>query len=87
MLHLIPNHLDLPHPTPLPSPNTLHCTLSQEKRARGEPTVPSTIAEVFQINPFMRVNEEAVKRHAGTSDPVEVMQFLRDGKDKFKPKS
>ena len=60
---------------------------SQEKRAKGEPTVPSTIAEVFQINPFMRVNEEAVQRHAGSSDPVKVMQILRDGKDTFKPKS
>lgn len=56
-----------------------------KKRADGEPTVPSTIAEEKQINPFMRVNVDAVQQFAKASgDAIETMTVLRKIKDAFK---
>ncbi|XP_059096873.1 hydroxyacylglutathione hydrolase, mitochondrial-like [Tigriopus californicus] len=58
----------------------------EEKRALNppEPTVPSTIGEEKQINPFMRVNEPTVQTHAGKDTPIETMAALRAEKDNFK---
>ncbi|XP_053133091.1 hydroxyacylglutathione hydrolase-like protein [Hemicordylus capensis] len=51
------------------------------------PTVPSTLAEEFLYNPFLRVSEEAVQKFTGKVDPVEVFAALRQAKDSFrKPK-
>ncbi|ELW67799.1 Hydroxyacylglutathione hydrolase, mitochondrial [Tupaia chinensis] len=58
--------------------------LLQEKYGIGEPTVPSTIAEEFTYNPFMRVREKTVQQHAGESDPVATMRAIRREKDQFK---
>ncbi|XP_040569848.1 hydroxyacylglutathione hydrolase, mitochondrial isoform X2 [Lepeophtheirus salmonis] len=49
-----------------------------------EPTVPSTIGEEKEINPFMRVGVESVMKHTHTSDPIETMKALRSEKDDFK---
>lgn len=54
------------------------------KRAASEPTVPSTIAEEKQINPFMRVHESSVQQFAKSSDPIETMSIIRKIKDSFK---
>ncbi|XP_013387775.1 hydroxyacylglutathione hydrolase, mitochondrial-like isoform X2 [Lingula anatina] len=59
---------------------------AQSQRSKNEPTVPSTIAEELQYNPFMRVTESSVQQHAKKSDSVEVMGFLRREKDNFKGK-
>ncbi|XP_032930035.1 hydroxyacylglutathione hydrolase, mitochondrial isoform X1 [Catharus ustulatus] len=50
----------------------------------GEPTIPSTIAEEFTYNPFMRVREKSVQEHAGETDPVRTMGALRKEKDNFR---
>lgn len=50
------------------------------------PTVPSTIAEEWLINPFMRVGEATVQAHVGETDPVETMRAVRAEKDNFKQK-
>jgi len=50
------------------------------------PTVPSTVAEEWQLNPFMRVGESTVQAHAGETDPVETMRAIRAEKDNFKKK-
>jgi len=50
------------------------------------PTVPSTIAEEWLINPFMRVGEATVQAHAGETDPIETMRVIRAEKDNFKKK-
>ncbi|KAG8506401.1 Hydroxyacylglutathione hydrolase, mitochondrial, partial [Galemys pyrenaicus] len=61
------------------------CPLAlQEKHRVGEPTVPSTIAEEFTYNPFMRVREKTVQQHAGEADPVATMRAIRREKDHFK---
>jgi len=58
-------------------------------RARGEPTVPSTLAEELDTNPFLRCAEPEVvasaKRHAGRSlsGPVEVFAAIRAWKNAF----
>ncbi|HSN18459.1 MAG TPA: hydroxyacylglutathione hydrolase [Gammaproteobacteria bacterium] len=58
-------------------------------RARGEVTLPSTIAMERRINPFLRCSEPAVReaasRHAGESltDPVEIFAVIRQWKDGF----
>ena len=60
------------------------------KRARGEPTVPSTIAEELATNPFLRCAEPEViasaSRQAGRplAGPVEVFAAVRAWKDGFR---
>jgi hydroxyacylglutathione hydrolase len=59
------------------------------KRVRGEPTVPSTIADELATNPFLRCAEPEViasaERHAGRrlKDPVEVFAQIRAWKNSF----
>jgi len=55
-----------------------------QKRDKGEPTVPSTIAEEKKINPFMRVHSATVQKHCGCGDPLSAMQAIRKEKDNFK---
>ncbi|XP_058536429.1 hydroxyacylglutathione hydrolase, mitochondrial isoform X1 [Ochotona princeps] len=57
---------------------------AKERSGSGEPTVPSTIAEEFTYNPFMRVREKSVQQHAGETDPVTTMRAIRREKDQFK---
>jgi hydroxyacylglutathione hydrolase len=62
---------------------------AQAARARGEPTLPSTISLERETNPFLRVGEapviEAASRHAGCrlGDPVSVFAEIRRWKDTF----
>ena len=59
------------------------------RRERGEPTVPSTIGEELDTNPFLRCDAPEViasaQRHAGRrlAGPVEVFAAIRDWKNKF----
>jgi hydroxyacylglutathione hydrolase len=61
----------------------------QAKRNRGEPTVPSTIAEERATNPFLRVDEPTVRaaaeRHAGRAlaDRIAVFAEVRAWKNAF----
>ncbi|XP_034480444.1 hydroxyacylglutathione hydrolase, mitochondrial isoform X2 [Drosophila innubila] len=55
------------------------------RRASKDPTVPSTIGEEKSWNPFMRVNETTVQKHAGgEANPIVTMGALRKEKDNFK---
>jgi hydroxyacylglutathione hydrolase len=57
------------------------------KRERGEPTLPSTIADERATNPFLRCGQPeviaSVERHAGRklTDPVEIFAELRTWKN------
>uniref|UniRef100_A0A673MSJ0 Hydroxyacylglutathione hydrolase, mitochondrial-like n=1 Tax=Sinocyclocheilus rhinocerous TaxID=307959 RepID=A0A673MSJ0_9TELE len=53
----------------------------QKKLTWAKPTIPSTVADEFTFNPFMRVREKSVPEHAGTSDPIEAMRSIRKEKD------
>lgn len=58
-----------------------------ELRGRGEPTVPSTIADERKTNPFLRCGEPSVRAFAGATDSTsvaEVLAVVRAAKDSFK---
>jgi hydroxyacylglutathione hydrolase len=54
-------------------------------RAAGKPTVPSTMAEERATNPFLRADDEGLKRAAGLAgrDEVAVFAEIRRRKDMF----
>ena len=62
---------------------------AQEQRSRGEPTVPSMLAEELATNPFLRGGEPAViaaaAAHAGRAieGKVDAFAVLRAWKDRF----
>lgn len=59
----------------------------QQARAQGRPTLPSTIAQERQINPFLRGQDAGVQRQAATqgeaSDALTTFTTLRSWKDRF----
>jgi len=60
---------------------------AKKQRDQKLPTVPSTVAEEFTYNPFMRVDEPTVRTGLGlplTSDSDFVMGELRKTKDNWK---
>ena len=62
----------------------------EERRSRGEPTLPSTIALEQDINPFLRVRQPAVAQSAhryngaDEGDQVAVFAALRQWKNEFR---
>lgn len=61
----------------------------EARRARGEPTLPSTMGEELETNPFLRCSVPeviaAAERHAGRAlgGPVEVFAEIRSWKNAF----
>lgn len=68
---------------------TVRDARERAKRARGEPTLPSTIGDERATNPFLRASlpalAAAAAQHAGRTlrSPVEVFAELRSWKDHF----
>jgi hydroxyacylglutathione hydrolase len=63
-----------------------HC---EALRARQQPTLPSSMAQELEINPFLRSRQPAVIRavqsfEAGAGDEVSVFAALREWKNQFK---
>lgn len=63
----------------------------EEKRSRGEPTLPSTIALENGVNPFLRTRQPAVAQaahghdpSADPADPIAVFAALRQWKNEFR---
>jgi hydroxyacylglutathione hydrolase len=61
---------------------------AEERRNQDppQPTIPSTIGDELQCNPFMRVQRESIKQALNldvAADPVEAMAKLRQMKDKW----
>ncbi len=56
------------------------------KRARGEPTVPMTVAEELATNPFLRANDLRVRQAVGLANApvVDVFAEVRRRKDNFR---
>lgn len=46
-------------------------------------TVPSTIGDELEFNPFMRVETEELRKATKITDAVELMKYLRETKNKF----
>jgi hydroxyacylglutathione hydrolase len=57
---------------------------AREKRARGEFTVPSTIARERATNPFLRVTQASMRDRFGGGDAVSVLAAVRKAKDEFR---
>lgn len=60
---------------------------TEQVRARGEPTLPSSIGEEKRTNPFLRVREQAVieaarARGTASEDPADVLAAIRAWKDR-----
>jgi hydroxyacylglutathione hydrolase len=55
------------------------------RRSAGEPTVPSTLAEELETNPFLRATDPDIQGHLGMvgADPAEVFAEIRARKDRF----
>lgn len=58
---------------------------AREKRAGGLPTVPTTLAQELATNPFLRVNDPAIRASMSMQDSSDVAVFgaLRRAKDQF----
>ncbi|MGV2496819.1 hydroxyacylglutathione hydrolase [Pelagerythrobacter aerophilus] len=54
-----------------------------ERRARGEPTVPMPLSRELATNPFLRADTEALRGRWGGSAPHETFAALRAAKDSF----
>ena len=53
-------------------------------REKGEPTVPSTLAEELATNPFLRCDQASVKTHFGGAGGGETLGAVRRAKDGFR---
>uniref|UniRef100_A0A0N5AIF1 hydroxyacylglutathione hydrolase n=1 Tax=Syphacia muris TaxID=451379 RepID=A0A0N5AIF1_9BILA len=55
---------------------------AMKQRSKNLPTIPSTIQEELQTNPFMRVRcSKELQEASGSSNPTEVMAALRERKN------
>lgn len=57
---------------------------AQNQRKVGLPTIPSTIAEELETNPFMRVDVPEIQRKVGCNSPVEALREIRKLKDNWR---
>lgn len=57
---------------------------STDARINLLPTVPSTIGEEKETNPFMRVAENSVQSYARAQNAIQTMAYVRKQKDSFK---
>jgi hydroxyacylglutathione hydrolase len=66
-----------------------HRQWCETQRARGEPTLPSTLALELRINPFLRcdhpeVTAQALAQGAPDTAPVSIFAGLREWKNRFR---
>jgi hydroxyacylglutathione hydrolase len=58
---------------------------AKELRDQGKPTVPTTMGDEFQYNPFLRADDPEIQKNHGTvGDPVKTLHSLREKKNNFK---
>jgi hydroxyacylglutathione hydrolase len=55
-----------------------------ERRKQKLETVPSSIGDELEINPFMRVDQKSLQLATGRESPLEVMAEVRRMKDNYK---
>ena len=54
-----------------------------QRRARGEPTVPMQLARELVTNPFLRADDEDIRNRWGGTNPAETFAKLRAAKDAY----
>ena len=52
-------------------------------RKDHQPTVPGTIVEELDTNPFMRVDDTGLQTRVGAKDAIDAMAIIRRKKDAF----
>ncbi|KAL8520330.1 hypothetical protein ACS0TY_011034 [Phlomoides rotata] len=57
---------------------------AEQKKKNSLPTVPSTIEEELETNPFMRVDIPDVQGKVGCKSPVEALRKIRELKDNWR---
>ncbi|KAL8192832.1 hypothetical protein R6Q57_027280 [Mikania cordata] len=57
---------------------------AQQQRQSGLPTIPSTIGEELEINPFMRADLPEVQEKVECKSPVEALRKIRQLKDNWR---
>ncbi|KAL0359087.1 UNVERIFIED_CONTAM: Hydroxyacylglutathione hydrolase cytoplasmic [Sesamum angustifolium] len=57
---------------------------AEQKKHTGLPTVPSTIEEELETNPFMRVDLPEVQEKVGCKSPVDALREIRQLKDNWR---
>ena len=72
-LHADPDNVEL----------QLYANDIDQRRARGEPTVPMQLARELATNPFLRADDEDIRNRWGGTGPVETFAKLRAAKDAF----
>ena len=55
----------------------------ERMRAKGEPTVPTTLERELATNPFLRADDEDLRDRWGGGSPAETFARLRAAKDSF----
>ncbi len=61
----------------------LYAARIDEKRAKGEPTVPTLLSRELATNPFLRADEADLRDRWGGTSPAETFAALRTAKDNF----
>lgn len=59
-------------------------TWAQNQKKAGQPTIPSTIEEEMETNPFMRVDLPEIQEKVGCKSPIEALREIRKRKDNWK---
>ncbi|XP_019430954.1 PREDICTED: hydroxyacylglutathione hydrolase cytoplasmic [Lupinus angustifolius] len=59
-------------------------TWAQKQQQAGQPTIPSTIEEELETNPFMRVDLPVLQEKVGFKSPVEALREIRERKDNWR---
>ncbi|XP_076895378.1 hydroxyacylglutathione hydrolase cytoplasmic-like [Bidens hawaiensis] len=57
---------------------------AQQQRQSGLPTIPSTIAEELEINPFMRADLPEVQEKVECKSAVDALRKIRQLKDNWR---
>ncbi|KAK3230486.1 hypothetical protein Dsin_002367 [Dipteronia sinensis] len=57
---------------------------AQQQRQAGLPTIPSTIEEEMETNPFIRVDLPELQKLVGFHDPSEALREIRQRKDNWR---
>ena len=61
----------------------LYAARVEEKRAKGEPTVPTVLSRELLTNPFLRADDADLRDRWGGTSPAETFAALRHAKDNF----
>ncbi|KAM7276916.1 hypothetical protein ACFE04_018782 [Oxalis oulophora] len=57
---------------------------AQHQREAGLPTIPSSVAEELETNPFMRVDLPEIQEKVGCKSAVEAIKEIRQRKDQWR---